>query len=104
MEFCPSCGSILVPKDGKFSCACGHEQGTGGSTMHEEHERPQETAGAVAHTTHPLASFDHVCSKCGYGKAQLVTKGVFVTDEDESIEYLCGRCGHHDPEEGLKMT
>ena len=27
MEFCPDCGKVLFPKDGKFSCdACGYEK------------------------------------------------------------------------------
>ena len=27
MEFCPNCGKVLFPKDGKFSCdACGYEK------------------------------------------------------------------------------
>lgn len=49
-----------------------------------------------------LAVFDHVCSECGYNKAQFASKGVAISDEDELIEFICGKCGHHDVQDGLK--
>ncbi len=104
MDFCPSCGAMMKPANGRFACTCGHTQDAVRSQFTETPARAQATTGAVDHTTHPLAAFDHVCSKCGFGKARLVGKGIFVSDEDESIEYICGKCGHHDPEDGLKVT
>lgn len=103
MEFCGRCGAIMHPKDGTLRCACGNRQPVVKRSHKETHEH-EVTQGVVDHTVHPLAAFDHVCSRCGFGKAQLVSKGVFITDEDEAIEYICGRCGNHDPEEGLKIT
>lgn len=103
MEFCSSCGSILAPRKGKLMCACGNSQKLLKRKFSELLER-EDIEGVVDESIHPLATFDHVCSKCGFGRARLVSKGIFISDEDEAVEYICGKCGHHQQGEGLKVT
>ncbi len=40
-----------------------------------------------------LAVHDAKCPKCGYNKAQLFSKGIWYSDEDEAMFYKCGKCG-----------
>ncbi len=56
----------------------------------------------IASEINSLAVYDHICSNCGFNKAQMVSKGVAISDEDELLEMVCGKCGHHDVEDGLK--
>ena len=56
----------------------------------------------VLEDVNPLASYPHVCKKCGYDKAQIISKGIKISDEDELMEYVCGRCGLHERVEGMK--
>jgi DNA-directed RNA polymerase subunit M/transcription elongation factor TFIIS len=39
------------------------------------------------------ATYEHKCSNCGYGKAQVIDCGVFYSDEDNLIFLKCGKCG-----------
>ena len=41
-----------------------------------------------------LATYDNICKKCGYGKAQIIDMGIFYSDEDNLILLKCGRCGN----------
>ncbi len=71
----------------------------------KEKMAPKKELDVITDTTHPLAVYDHVCKKCGYGKAMLISKGVWYTDEDEVMEYVCGKCGLHEKvTDGSKIT
>lgn len=103
MFFCERCGSIITAtKNGVSACVCGHKQ----AIMSKSPERVAkvESLGILDKDVDPIAAFDHICSKCGFGKARLYSKGTMVTDEDEHMAYVCGKCGHHDRCDGLKIT
>ena len=40
-----------------------------------------------------FATYDHVCKKCGYDKAQIVDLGIWYSDEDNVLRIMCGKCG-----------
>lgn len=101
MKFCKYCSSMMKLEGKRFMCACGHEESAEKITL-EQNSSPRKEVKILESDINPLAVDNHLCSKCGFGKAQLVSKGIFVSDEDEMTEYVCGKCGHHDPEDGLK--
>ena len=37
-------------------------------------------------------------------KAQLVSKGIWISDESEVTEFACGKCGYHERADGIKVT
>lgn len=103
MFFCESCGAIITTVENSIGvCACGHKQPVDSKTP----ERAVKAAnlGILDSALDPIAAFDHICPKCGFDKARLYSKGTMVTDEDEHMAYVCGRCGHHDRCDGLKIT
>jgi DNA-directed RNA polymerase subunit M/transcription elongation factor TFIIS len=103
MNFCNQCGSILTEKrGGEFLCSCGNAQTPRQRTVQEKVD--QVKALEIMERNNPLASYEHVCSKCGFDKAQVVTKGIMITDEDEYVAFVCGSCGHHDKPDGMKVT
>jgi len=97
--FCPTCGSILKTT----VCSCGfilkkEDQGT----VHNERYPEKKTLG-IADEENPLATIQHTCKKCGYGLAELASKGIFYSDEDENAMFVCGKCGHQEEVEGHKI-
>lgn len=101
MILCIECGNMMR-LEGKFwVCPCRRVEARR-QTMTVEVNNPEKQGKGVADEVNPLAVYDHVCSKCGFGKAQMVSKGVAISDEDELLEMVCGKCGHHDVEDGLK--
>ncbi|MCF8013820.1 hypothetical protein K9K83_05605 [Candidatus Woesearchaeota archaeon] len=106
MEFCPKCGSMLrLSKSVDMQimiCSCGYEQFPRVSESKETINNDKEEVLGVASDIHPLAVYDHICSKCGFGKAQLISKGIWYSDEDEIQEFVCGKCGSHDRTDGIR--
>ena len=106
MEFCKKCGAIMRPaKDDKtiIECSCGNRKTITHAVMKEKMAAHKELD-VIHDTINPLAVYPHKCKKCGFDKAQLISKGVWYTDEDEVIEYVCGRCGLHEKaSEGSKI-
>ena len=94
-----------VKKDGTeplLACSCGHRQRPEKTSMKEKVSQPKKID-VVTDTIHPLAVYSHKCKKCGYGKAQVISRGIWYSDEDEVIEYVCGKCGCHEKDPDQKI-
>ena len=105
MNFCESCGSILKPEKGRVSviCSCNHIQMLDKKETSEQFK--EKPSIEVLHDgINPMASFDHKCKRCGFEKAQLVSKGIWISDESEVTEFACGKCGYHERAGGIKAT
>ena len=97
--FCDKCGKILKinekDKENKVRCSCGFEkiiQEHESSTTEHIIEKPQKGKGAVD-GKNQLATFPHLCKRCGYDKAQVIEMGVWYSDEAGVVRYKCGKCG-----------
>ncbi len=107
--FCKKCGSLLVPKKtpyGKWmSCPNGHPQPKliQESKTVTKKNTDQTNRIEVASEENPLAVYDHKCKKCGYGKAELIEKMAWYSDEDNTYQMKCGKCGFIEQLEG-KVT
>ena len=101
MPFCKNCGAILKSRHGLLVCSCGcHPEQKKNSIT--EVQKPAAPMRVMSDDQDHLAVYDHECSECGFKKAQLMSKGIQYSDEDEELEFICGKCGHHDPAEGLR--
>ncbi|HEV8596035.1 MAG TPA: transcription factor S [Thermoplasmata archaeon] len=97
--FCPKCGSLLFPAEGKFACArCGYERtiGAGESKVARvvnRDERPSEMLilDEVMETL-PRTRVD--CPKCGNGEAFWVMRQTRAADEPTTRIYRCTKCSH----------
>lgn len=98
--FCPKCHSLLNvdsrDEDRKLKCDCGFSRENKSVQVKEviKNLNDKKGDGVVDETKNELAVFDHKCEKCGYGKAQLIERGIQYSDEDDMTFYKCGRCGH----------
>ena len=106
MTFCQTCGTLLLPKTtsyGKWlSCPNGHTQGKiqqHAPTFTQKNIQPGKSI-EVADGQNILAVHDHICKRCGHGKAQLTEISAQYSDEDNAYRMRCGSCGFVEQLEG----
>lgn len=95
IKFCPKCNGVLILEKEKAVCNnCGFTKSSRGilSSSEKIPEKEERGDGAVKEEN-VFATYEHKCSRCGYGKAQVVDCGVFYSDEDHLIFIKCGKCG-----------
>lgn len=102
IRFCEKCSGMLVPRtinnETLMLCnRCGwfkilkNEKLELSSKNTFSHDKKGE--GAVS-DKNVLATYDNLCKKCGYDKAQVIDVGILYSDEDYLILLKCGKCGH----------
>ena len=92
MEFCPECGKVLFPKDGKFTCdACGYEKG-----VTEESKKQYEVAEKVVTdgNVKTLPTIKVICPKCGNKLAFWWLQQTRSADESETRFFRCTECDY----------
>ena len=101
MKFCEKCNGIakiMKENDRTFlkcmNCGFSKEISEGESLVTKEKIKKRRRECAFIKDENPAATFPHKCSKCGYDKAELIEKGVMVSDEDYAYFFRCGKCGH----------
>ena len=94
MKFCKECNNILHPSpDGRVICThCGLVD-KGDLISKEILPKKEERKKGVIKDKNIFATFDNVCKKCGYGKAEIINRGPSYSDEDDLVFYRCGKCG-----------
>jgi DNA-directed RNA polymerase subunit M/transcription elongation factor TFIIS len=99
LMFCPQCKTCIVPeKIGvDFFISCPNCNFSGkikeGLKSSEKILQKDSLTEGVSSGENPLASYENVCQKCGYDKAQLIDVGILYSDEDNLILLKCGKCG-----------
>jgi DNA-directed RNA polymerase subunit M/transcription elongation factor TFIIS len=100
--FCEKCGKILKIENNVGRCSCGFEKELDieKTTISETIKQKDEKGKGFVHDKNELATFPHLCSKCGHEQAQVIDMGVWVGDEAGVIRYKCGKCGATEQEKG----
>ncbi len=101
LKFCSECNSLLKIKEtgeGKKlhceKCNLIEEFAEDSLISSSEKEIHEEKRGeGVVKDINQRATYDHLCKKCGYDKAEIIDIGVLISDEDNLILLKCGRCG-----------
>ena len=97
MNFCPKCGSVLIPHKTKdkvvVKCKCGYKGEIENAVITEKIEKQKEIEVIEEEkTTHPVV--DAECPKCGNDKAEFWTRQMRAADEAETRFFKCTKCGH----------
>jgi len=99
ISFCKKCKNILPPfnseENFEIECKkCGSKQKTSKNLTSKERipQRTQKGRG-IANEENIYATYDHICTKCGHNKAQIIDLGIKYSDEDNLIFLKCGKCG-----------
>lgn len=93
--FCDNCGKILKIENNIGRCECGFERDMFGEIIGVSEKIKQKEAKGEGYVQdkNELATFPHICKKCGYDKAQVIEMGIWFSDEAGVIRYKCGKCG-----------
>lgn len=70
MEFCPECGKMLMPKNGKIKCRCGHEKSLTNDDIEEQYtmegdKNPEAKVIVTDNNNVALPTTKITCYKCG---------------------------------------
>lgn len=109
MEFCPKCGSLLVPKreiktkDIVLRCpSCGYEK-KAEKNITERYQikekikhKPSELPVIITEETLATAPTEHViCPKCGHNVAYVIEVPTIDEEQDTIVTfYRCKKCGY----------
>lgn len=96
MEFCPKCGSLMIPRKTKdklvVKCKCGYKGETDEVVIVEKMEKQKDIEVLEEVKTHPIVEAE--CPKCGHDKAEYWTRQTRSADEAETRFFKCEKCGH----------
>jgi len=100
LMFCPKCGSLLFPANGKVHCnSCGYERSLSGKdatvtrVARPGKEKPADTL-VLDEITETLPKTRVECPKCGHYEAYWVMRQTRAADEPTTRIYRCVKCQH----------
>ncbi|CAC12135.1 probable transcription-associated protein TFIIS [Thermoplasma acidophilum] len=94
--FCPKCGSLMTPVNGKYVCpSCGYEISKNKETIKIVSKSADKETIMIKEevSAEPLDS-DAVCPRCHHKGARYVLKQTRSADEPETKFYTCEECGY----------
>lgn len=98
MEFCPNCGGMMLPNEGKISCKrCGYEKGLSGaedSYKEKQKVKSEENIIIKGEEVNTLPTTIVKCPKCGHTKAAWWLQQTRSADEAETRFLQCLNCKH----------
>jgi len=98
LQFCPVCKKALVAREEDgityATCICGYKKETKSDLVFSEQEKRKEIGRGIAVDKKNLKGFPHVCSKCGYGQAEVTDLGASYSDESNTYLFKCKKCGY----------
>ncbi len=93
--FCPKCGSMLIPKQGKVECSCGYKKDEAGDfKIKQELEEKEEVQLIDKEVEIRPLDKDAECPECGHKGALYRTQQTRASDEPETKFYECEKCHH----------
>ena len=96
MEFCPECGAMLLPKDGKLECSCGYVKNLSNDNEYAVSEKIEanETVKMLGEDIDLGPGVTEICPKCGHDKATYELKQTRSADEAPTRFFTCKKCKH----------
>ncbi len=99
MEFCPKCGSIMVPvKKGKqvyLKCPkCGYTRSKAPKSLKLEEKVKHEKVLVIEKDETNLPVTEKICPKCGHNKAWWWVQQTRSADEPPTQFFKCTKCGY----------
>jgi len=93
--FCPQCGSMMFPEDGKYVCkSCGITKEFGNKAdVFMTSSKTKETT-VIADNVATLPKTRIQCPECGHTEAYFVIRQTRAADEPETRIYRCCKCNH----------
>ena len=96
MEFCPDCGAMLLPKDGKLECSCGYTKNLSDDNEYEvsDNREADETVKMLGEDVEVGPTVNEICPECGHVKATYKLIQTRSADEAPTRIFKCSKCKH----------
>ena len=96
MEFCPECGAMLLPKDGKLECGCGYSKNLSNDNEYELSAKieAKETVKELGEDIEVGPTVNETCPECGHDKATYKLIQTRSADEAPTRIFKCSKCKH----------
>ena len=99
MEFCPNCGSMLMPDNGKIKCRCGYTKSLTENDLEEQYkfegEKNKDLEVIVTDNNNvALPTTRITCYKSGGTKGSWWTVQTRSADEAPTNFIRCAKCGN----------
>ena len=99
MEFCPDCGAMLMPKEGKIRCRCGYEKKLTEKDIEDQYHMegetmPQAKVKVLDEDSIVMPTREITCYKCGGTKGYWWTVQTRSADEAPTNFIRCAKCGN----------
>ena len=98
MEFCPECGAMMLPNDGKVQCKCGYTKDFSKDEVDKyavsEKVDAKDTVIMKGEDINTLPTTKVTCPKCGHEKASWWLQQTRSADEAETRFLRCMKCKH----------
>ena len=96
MEFCPECGAMLLPKDGKLECSCGYSKNLSDNNEYEVSKKVEadETVKMLGEDVDMRSTINETCPECGHDEAYYELKQTRSADEAPTRIFTCAKCKH----------
>ena len=96
MEFCPNCGSMLLPKNGKLKCNCGYELELNNKEEYkvEGETNPQQEVVVTDKASGAMPTKKITCYKCGGTEGVWWVVQTRSADEAPTFFIRCTNCGN----------
>lgn len=96
MEFCPECGAMLLPNDGKLKCSCGYQKDISDENEYEVSEKINETENVkmLGEDIDVGPVTTETCPECGHDRATYKMLQTRSADEAPTRIFTCTKCKH----------
>lgn len=96
MEFCPECGAMLLPKEGKLECGCGYTKNLSDNNEYEVSKKieAEESVKMLGEDVDVRPTTTETCPECGNDKAYYEIKQTRSADEAPTRFFTCTECKH----------
>jgi len=94
-DFCPKCGSLLVPDQtkGLLICNCGYKT-KGAKTVSEKIYFSKQGVGVFDQENSTMSKTKQDCPNCNHAEAFFWSQQTRAADEPETFFYRCTKCKH----------
>lgn len=94
MEFCPECGAMLLPKEGKLECSCGYTKNLSDANDYKVSKEieSEENVKMLGEDVDVRPTTTETCPECGNDKAYYEIKQTRSADEAPTRFFTCTEC------------
>ena len=96
MEFCPECGAMLLPKEGKLESGCGYTKNLSDNNEYEVSKKieTEENVKMLGEVDDMRSTINETCPECGHDEAYYELKQTRSADEAPTRIFTCAKCKH----------